>query len=777
MPGAWLESLTLCTPHQSPTSDDESYEMYSHVPTPTNEDDDSDSVSSFETCKSTICEDAYEPSPTYQFRSHMLPSLQHRSNEFNVLGPVHKRRRCFVRISNDNPTRPRANESRPRKPLIRQHKLQNPIEEAKKETIIIDTASNIRTPAMANLENELARLTTLVHDREEQLALCQQKLEQTTRGQEFTTARMKEAQLALEKAVKEHAVSEEMMTAKLDQAEFQVAIHRHFDKSEDEVNELREASKALWQRTNNAEQRIQCLENDLAKANSDLQQARNVDEQTSTLKQQLNTSLENSRNADQEIERLRGALTTSDNNAKEIHRQALEHIQSLTEEASQKVQRLIELGNQVEARANQAEQANRNLQQTNEEQATLIRNLQNEGKRWQNIAEDRLERATLGATKVGELTQQVSEITDRANHAEAKVKELEQKISNLDTTVAEEGEATEEPSPDDMEAACAITSMTNRLERELEEAQDLLEELAINGMDGLCQDALESLVKTNQVFKQVEEELEDHHTPSVGRLDTILEDAMADLDMHRFIDLADKPVLVQQLKEAHHARTMIDNILLNAEVMHQDFLDEEQSKEVEKIIKSPRTLPEPAAAATPSSPPRAPQPTTSTTTTTTSPLYNPPRPQPTSTQHILPGFHLPGLHLPGLPTNLTASPTTGAPTPHNPLWSLSQPTSSPSAPTPLPRGPSTTGPSTLASLIPEFQPHEASPESDSELDAEGDTDDENNVMPEAFEGQYDYGSDYDDDDGPVVPPVGSRPIRQPVSRRRRGGDPNAAVFM
>ena len=47
---------------------------------------------------------------------------------------------------------------------------------------------------------------------------------------------------------------------------------------EDEVNELREASKAQWQRANNAEQRIQCLENDLAKANSDLQQARNADD-------------------------------------------------------------------------------------------------------------------------------------------------------------------------------------------------------------------------------------------------------------------------------------------------------------------------------------------------------------------------------------------------------------------------------------------------------------------------------------------------------------------
>ena len=109
-------------------------------------------------------------------------------------------------------------------------------------------------------------------------------------------------------------------------------------------------SKTLWQRANNAEQRTQCLEIDLAKANSELQEARNTDKSISTLQQQLDASLESGRNAEREIENLRAALTTSDNSAKEVHQQAIEHIQTLTEEGDQKVQRLNELGAMVEAR-------------------------------------------------------------------------------------------------------------------------------------------------------------------------------------------------------------------------------------------------------------------------------------------------------------------------------------------------------------------------------------------------------------------------------------------
>ena len=60
-------------------------------------------------------------------------------------------------------------------------------------------------------------------------------------------------------------------------------------------------------------------------------------------------------------------------------------------------------------------------------------------------------------------------------------------------------------------------------------------------------------------------------------------------------------------------------------------------------------------------------------------------------------------------------------------------------------------------------------------------------MPEAFEGQYDYGSDYDDESEPepepepVVPGGARRIIREPVSRRKRrrvlDGDGDEAIFM
>ncbi len=49
---------------------------------------------------------------------------------------------------------------------------------------------------------------------------------------------------------------------------------------------------------------------------------------------------------------MREALEASNNHATDIHQQAVAHIQSLDEAASQEVQRLIEFGTQVEARAN-----------------------------------------------------------------------------------------------------------------------------------------------------------------------------------------------------------------------------------------------------------------------------------------------------------------------------------------------------------------------------------------------------------------------------------------
>ena len=45
--------------------------------TPINEDDDSSSVSSFETCESTTCKEAYQPNTIYQSPLHIL--LKHRS--------------------------------------------------------------------------------------------------------------------------------------------------------------------------------------------------------------------------------------------------------------------------------------------------------------------------------------------------------------------------------------------------------------------------------------------------------------------------------------------------------------------------------------------------------------------------------------------------------------------------------------------------------------------------------------------------------------------------
>ena len=135
---------------------------------------------------------------------------------------------------------------------------------------------------MANMENELARLR-------EQLASNQQKLESTQRGQEFTTARSKAAELALEKAIKEHIASKETITTELDLAKYQVLTRGYWFNSSDEVKKLREESKAQWQRAHEAELQIQRLEEELA---------------TSTLQQQLKSYLYGSLTTEHEMEHI-----------------------------------------------------------------------------------------------------------------------------------------------------------------------------------------------------------------------------------------------------------------------------------------------------------------------------------------------------------------------------------------------------------------------------------------------------------------------------------------
>ena len=76
----------------SPTSDDDCDQVHSHVSTPSNDDYDSDSISSFETFVSIIYEEAYQPSIICQFSSHILRSLQYRCNQYDVLVSDKKRR-------------------------------------------------------------------------------------------------------------------------------------------------------------------------------------------------------------------------------------------------------------------------------------------------------------------------------------------------------------------------------------------------------------------------------------------------------------------------------------------------------------------------------------------------------------------------------------------------------------------------------------------------------------------------------------------------------------
>ena len=125
------------------------------------------------------------------------------------------------------------------------HKLQSPPKEAKKEDIA--TEPSVRNPAMANIENELAYLRTLLHDKEKQFTLYKQKLESIQRGRDLTTVRRKAAELALEKAIKEHTASKEEISAELSLAQYQVSTRNCWFKSSDEVKKLREESKAQWQ--------------------------------------------------------------------------------------------------------------------------------------------------------------------------------------------------------------------------------------------------------------------------------------------------------------------------------------------------------------------------------------------------------------------------------------------------------------------------------------------------------------------------------------------------
>ena len=80
---------------------------------------------------------------------------------------------------------------------------------------------------------------------------------------------MEAAELALEKAVKEHTASKEEITAELELAKYQVSIRDYWFKPDDKVEKLREESKTQWKRAHETELQIQRLEEKLA-ANSEL---------------------------------------------------------------------------------------------------------------------------------------------------------------------------------------------------------------------------------------------------------------------------------------------------------------------------------------------------------------------------------------------------------------------------------------------------------------------------------------------------------------------------
>ena len=588
--------------------------------------------------------------------------------------------------------------------------------------------------------------------------------------------KLKEDKLVLERRIEQQAAEHAERADKLVIAEFRAEMFQATDKKGEDklICKLREEANAQCLRANNAEAHVRQLEHDLTQATSELHQGYDARNELQLLQQKLDTSVTNSQKSAYEIEELQKALEASNNHAIDIKQQAVAHIQHIEEAASQDRQRLIELGTEAEARVNKAEFANRRLQHTNAKQATEIKNLQREAQKWKDLAEDR-GRATVAVSelegKLAEKTRQLEGHNTRANDAEAKVKELERQVHNLQTDMTQLEEAAGNTSNN--EADVTLTNQAERLERELAANIELLEELIVSsGMDTACRDVLQSVVFTNQCFRSMEEELEDSHAANVEALNGILEDADPNLDGLKLIENTERPVLVRQLEEVHSMKKGIDQILEDAELLGQVYLDEEDTEKIKGILMRPRTQDAAAALISPTSPPRSPSrspsppaspppPASQPNISSHAPLYNPPRPQQPT---LAAPLYLPGLHL----TNPTASPTTGAPPPFNPLWDTLQP-AAPTSPAPSALG------SSLLPLLNDL-PQATSAGAASSSDSDSDSDDD--VLPEAFEGQYDEESS-DEDEAPRAPPVGQRPIRQPRSllRRRRSEDPETAVFM
>lgn len=640
-------------------------------------------------------------------------------------------------------------------------------------------------PRLIATESQRDQLKQLLRDQNDQIDMHKRELAITSlkaRKYEAKVAKMAEDNLILERRIEQQAEEHVERANKLVLAEFRAELYQATDKKGEDklICKLREEAKAQCLRANGAEELVQRMETDLKHATSELQQGQNARNEIQMLQQKLNTSVTNSQKAAYEFQELQNALEASNNHAAAIQQQAVAHVQRVEEAARQEVQRLIDLGTQVEASTNEAELANRGLQKTNTEQVTEIQSLQRETQKWKGLAEDR-HRAIVAVReleeKLVEKTRQLEGQNTRANDAEAKVKELEREVHNLQTDMAQQEEAAANPSSNP-EADSTVTDQVERLERELADTNELLEELICSsGMDPACRDALDSLVFTNQSFTSLEEEFQDHHAATVEAVNEILKDAVPNLDSLKLIENTDRPVLVRQLKEAYSMRQRIDRIVEDAELLGNVYLDEEDTEEIKEMLRLPRTLSGQDAAATlisptspPASPPSSPSPSPPPSAShpnisTPSPLYNPPRPQqPTSTAPLyLPGFRL---------TAPTGSPTTGAPPPFNPLWDTPQP-AGPSLPAPSARA--SVG-SSLRSLLNNL-PEAASAASSSDSDSDSDSDDD--VLHEAFAGQYDEESS-DEDEAPRAPPVVQRPIRQPASvlRRRRGPEnPNAAVFM
>ena len=718
---------------------------------------------------------------------------------------------------------------RDEEPRIEVEAIQTPTTRDRDEEPRIEVEA-IQTPTtrgrvISNLESQCDRLKQRLSDRDEQLDACKRELEMTSakvQEKEDMIAGMKEDKVALERRIEKdkQALEEEVEAHAKCKDKLQVAAFRaevceyFFDKraaNDEVICKYRQDVNAQFLRANEAEAKVRRLENVLNKAHSELEQGRDAREEIETLQQQLDASVASSQKAQYEIQELQKALETSKNNITNIYQQGHAYFESIKEEASQEIQKVVELGSQVEARANEAELANRGLQQeiqrvvelssqmetranqaelanrglqhANAEQATAIGALQLEAQKWKTLAEDRSKRATAAERELeGKLEQKTLELEEhntRATNADTKVADLERKVSdlerqifNLETDVTQREEAAGNPSSNP-EADIALTKQAERLERELEEATELLEEVVGSSeMDPAYRDALETLVYTNQCFKAIENEFEDNYAATVDGLNSILEDAIPNLDDLHLIDDTEKPILPRQLKEAHGVRQRIDEILEDAQLLGEVYLDAEETAKIKEILSLPRTLSgedgEGATLISPTSPPQSPSPSPSPsppppasqpTISSPAPLYNPPRPQqPTSTTPL----HLPGLHL----THPTASPTTGAPPPFNPLWATPQPAAaSPQAPSAL----ASLG-SSLLPLLNDFpQPTTTSP---------SDSDSDSDVMREAFEGQYDEESS-DEEEAPKVrvPPIGQRQIRQPVSRRRKPNYPKAADFM